>query len=231
VGVAKRTVAIYRDRTFNQRPEGIEDMHEHPHDAHRRPRPYDVFERFERFEREAGRGGRRGDHDHGDDHPFGGPFGGGFGPGGRGGGRMRRGQVRFALLIALLDGPSHGYDLIQRLEEKAGGRWRPSPGSVYPALQLLDDEGLVTSRREDDKQIFELTDAGRAQATEHVERFGNPWERFGDGGDHGKLRIALRDLQMAARQVGVTGSPESITQAVEIVTRARKELYRLLADA
>lgn len=186
---------------------------------------------YQRF----GRGGR------GRPDGFGG-HGGPGGPGGPGehlghrgmgrGGRMRRGEVRPSLLIALLDGPSHGYDLIQRLEEKSGGRWRPSPGSVYPALQLLDDEGLVTSRREDGKQIFELTDTGRTQATEHLERNGSPWDAVGDADtDHGQLRVAMRDLHMAAKQVGLTGSAETVTRAVEIVTQARKDLYRLLADA
>src|SRR3954463_11523218 len=100
----------------------------------------------------------------------------------RGGhGRMRRGEVGLALLIALLDGAGHGYELIQALEAKTGGRWRPSPGSVYPALQLLSDEGLVTSSEEDGKRIFTLTDAGREQAEQYVESRGYPWEAMDRG--------------------------------------------------
>ena len=79
----------------------------------------------------------------------------------RGGGRrMRRGDIRTALLTALEDGPAHGYELISRLEEKSDGMWRPSPGSVYPTLQLFEDEGLVRSEQRDGKRVYELTDAG-----------------------------------------------------------------------
>src|SRR5262245_53359556 len=80
-------------------------------------------------------------------------------------GRMRRGDIRTALLAVLAEAPGHGYEVMQRLEEKSGGAWRPSPGSVYPTLQQLQDEGLVTSTERDGKRIFELTDAGRAEAT------------------------------------------------------------------
>lgn len=142
---------------------------------------------------------------------------------------MRRGDVRFALLIALLDGPGHGYELIQNLEEKTGGRWRPSPGSVYPALSLLNDEGLVTSTERDGKRIFEITDAGRAEAQERIDRGGFPWDETNGG--HGDLRTAVRDLHLAAKQVGVTGSPEAVQQAAAILDDARKALYRLLAES
>src|ERR1700691_5885377 len=91
--------------------------------------------------------------------------------------RMRRGDIRTALLVALGDGPAHGYELISRLEQKSGGTWRPSPGSVYPTLQLFEDEGLVHSEERDGKRVYELTDAGRAEAADRVARFGNtPWD-------------------------------------------------------
>jgi DNA-binding PadR family transcriptional regulator len=145
---------------------------------------------------------------------------------------MRRGEVRTALLIALLDGPAHGYELIQALEEKTGGRWRPSPGSVYPTLQQLADEGMVTASDEDGKRTFALTDAGRAETESRVADQGIPWEAMERGhGRRGGLRAAVRDLHMAATQVGVTGSPEAIERATEILTQARKDIYRLLADA
>ena len=145
---------------------------------------------------------------------------------------MRRGDVRSALLIALLDGPGHGYELIQALETKTDGRWRPSPGSVYPSLQLLADEGLVTATDRDGKRTFELTDAGRAEAEARIAAQGYPWEAMDRGrGDHSALRIAVRDLHQAAKQVGFTASPEVVERATEIVTQARKDLYRLLADA
>ena len=141
---------------------------------------------------------------------------------------MRRGDVRLALLIALLDRPAHGYELIQAIETKAEGRWRPSPGAVYPALQLLVDQELITSAEHDGKRVFEITDAGRTEAEERVTSHGNPWDEAKS--DHGDLRLAMRDLHLAAKQVGITGSPEVVTQAVAIVTEARKSLYRLLAE-
>ena len=145
---------------------------------------------------------------------------------------MRRGDVRSALLIALLDGPAHGYELIQNLEEKTQGRWRPSPGSVYPALQLLTDEGLVTAIERDGKRTFELTDAGRAEATQRIETEGYPWETMDQQRpDAGSLRTALRDLHAAAKQVGMTGDKAAVERATEILTQARRDLYRLLADA
>ena len=82
---------------------------------------------------------------------------------GRGRGRMRRGDIRTAVLAVLSEEPGHGYDVMQRLEDKTDGSWRPSPGSVYPMLQLLADEGLARSVERDGKRVYELTDAGRAE--------------------------------------------------------------------
>jgi DNA-binding PadR family transcriptional regulator len=145
---------------------------------------------------------------------------------------MRRGDVRLALLIALLDGPGHGYELMQALESKTAGRWRPSPGSVYPSLQMLADEDLVTSTERDGKRIFEITDAGRAHADERVATSGYPWETMDRGrDDHGGLRVAVRDLHLAAKQIGMSGSPEAVERATQIVSQARKDLYLLLAES
>src|SRR5580765_9075444 len=99
-----------------------------------------------------------------------------------GGPRMRRGQIRTALLAVLAEGPGHGYDVMQKLEDKTGGAWRPSPGSVYPTLQLLEDEGLVRSTERDGKRVFEITEAGRAEATSRLEEAGGPpWEGASQG--------------------------------------------------
>ena len=164
------------------------------------------------------------------------------GPSGRGGrrgrragggpafGRMRRGDVRSALLIALLDGPGHGYELIQALEQKTEGRWRPSPGSVYPTLQLLADEDLVTSIERDGKRIFELTDTGRADAERRVEKDGLPWETDDLGDGYAAFRGAMRDLHLATKQTAMTANPEVVQRATEILVTARKDLYRLLAE-
>jgi DNA-binding PadR family transcriptional regulator len=144
---------------------------------------------------------------------------------------MRRGDVRTALLIALLDGPGHGYELIQLLEAKTDGRWRPSPGSVYPSLQQLSDEGLVTSTEVDSKRTYEITDEGRALAEERIAAAGYPWDAMDEGrGDQGGLRTAVKDLAVAAKLVGMNGSPDSIEQASAILVKARKDLYGILAE-
>jgi DNA-binding PadR family transcriptional regulator len=143
---------------------------------------------------------------------------------------MRRGDIRTALLVVLEDGPGHGYDLIQRLEEKSDGAWRPSPGSVYPTLQMLEDEGLVRSTERDGKRTFELTEAGTAEATERVaEAGGTPWELVGRGG-HGELRASMGQLAMAMKQVAVAGSEDQRTRALEILKDARKRIYAILAE-
>jgi len=143
---------------------------------------------------------------------------------------MRRGDVRAALLVALLDGPANGYELIQRLESRTEGRWRPSPGSVYPLLQMLADEELVTAGVRDGKKVHELTAEGRARADERTASGDMPWEAVRAAGDGG-LRTATRDLHRAAKEVALSGSPEAVARAVEVVTDARRKLYALLAES
>ncbi|MEC3998566.1 PadR family transcriptional regulator [Actinacidiphila sp. DG2A-62] len=166
--------------------------------------------------------------------PFGGgPFGGGpFGPGGRGrgGGRARRGDVRASILALLKDRPMHGYEMIQEIAERSGGAWRPSPGSVYPTLQLLEDEGLISSESEGGKKLFTLTDSGRTEAEAGPEA---PWEEAGRGVDWDSLneiRKAGGGLFEAFRQVWATGTPEQRDKALAVVNDARKKLYLILAD-
>lgn len=158
------------------------------------------------------------DHDH-DDH----------GPGFRG--RTRRGEIRTGLLAILAEGPGHGYELIQRIEEKTGGAWKPSPGSVYPTLQMLQDEGMVTAEEADGKRTFSLTEAGRAESERRTAEFGDgPWSR--DGRSRPPVMAlfeGVKTLHLAARQVGMAGNPEQITAATAIIVEARKKLYQLLA--
>lgn len=154
------------------------------------------------------------------------------GPPWAGGRRARRGDVRTGLLLLLSDRPMHGYDLIRDLEERSGGAWRPSPGSIYPTLQLLEDEGLVTGEEHDGKRVYTITDAGRAELEERRARGGakEPWE-FGPLGEGlGQLRESGFQLAAAAMQVARTGSEEQRTQAAEILAEARKKLYTLLAE-
>ena len=136
------------------------------------------------------------------------------------------------LLLLLSEAPMHGYDLIRALEERSGGAWRPSPGSVYPTLQLLEDEGLVTGEDRDGKRIYTITDAGRAELEERRARGGGqePWE-FGPLGEGlGQLRESGFQLAAAAMQVARTGSQSQREQAAEVLTEARKKLYALLAE-
>ena len=158
-------------------------------------------------------------------------------PGGPGWGgrrrRMRRGDVRNAILLALRDGPANGYEVMGRLEERSGGLWRPSPGSVYPTLQMLEDEGLVRSSTHESSRTFELTEQGTAAVeTAAAEGTGRaPWDQD-DGSDTRlrSLRHAIGQAAMAAKQVAHAGSPEQLDRALEIVQRARKELYQILAE-
>ncbi|MEU6444444.1 PadR family transcriptional regulator [Streptomyces sp. NPDC047046] len=168
---------------------------------------------------------------------FGGFFGGpgGFGPGGPGGpggrrGRARRGDVRASILALLKDRPMHGYEMIQEIAERSGGAWKPSPGSVYPTLQLLEDEGLIVSRSEGGKKLFALTDEGRTAAEDGPEA---PWEEAGKGVDWealGEIRQAGFGLMEAFGQVWKTGSKEQRDRAVAVLNETRKRLYLILAE-
>jgi DNA-binding PadR family transcriptional regulator len=141
--------------------------------------------------------------------------------------RMRRGDVRLALLDALLDGPAHGYELITRLEQRSGGMWRPSAGSVYPTLQLIEEQGLVKGRDDDGKRVYELSDEGRQEAETGRDR--QPWAQGGPPEAHRKLRSTLGQLGLAARQVAQVGDDPQIEAATAILVEARQKLYRLLA--
>ncbi|MGW7461515.1 PadR family transcriptional regulator [Streptomyces sp. NPDC054797] len=166
--------------------------------------------------------------------PFGPPFGQGpfGGRGGRGGprGRARRGDVRASILALLTDRPMHGYEMIQEIGERSGGAWKPSPGSVYPTLQLLEDEGLITNESEGGKKLFTLTEAGRTEAASGPDA---PWADAGRGFDveamH-EVRTAGIGLMEAFGQVFKTGSPEQREKALGVINDARKKLYLILAD-
>jgi DNA-binding PadR family transcriptional regulator len=154
-----------------------------------------------------------------------------FGPPFARGRRARRGDVRAALLALLAEQPMHGYDLIRELEGRSGGMWRPSPGSIYPTLQMLEDEGLVTAEEQDGKRVYSLTDAGRAEVDARREHGGSePWE-FG-GGSEGlvQLRDAAFQLAAAAMQVARAGAEAQMKKAAEILAEARKKIYALLAE-
>jgi DNA-binding PadR family transcriptional regulator len=184
------------------------------------------------------RGGHRRHRSSGGPGPRGGlggfPFG-GFGPGGgpwRGGRKARRGDIRTAALLLLAEEPRNGYQIMQEVEERSDGVWRPSPGSVYPALQQLEDEGLIRSEELDGRKVFVLTDNGRT----HVEERGTdrpaPWEQMsGDlGAEAVELGKIMREVAFAFKQVLHTGSEAQQEEARKVLATVRRELYRILAD-
>jgi DNA-binding PadR family transcriptional regulator len=159
-----------------------------------------------------------------------GPWG-GFGPG-QFGGRHKagRGDIRAAILALLTEQPMHGYQIIREIGERSEGAWAPSPGSVYPTLQQLTDEGLVRSTETDGKRVYELTDDGRAQAEGREGAL--PWEEAAEGADDDL--VALRDLVFqvmgATRQVAHAGTKAQLASAQQILRSTRKSLYQLLAE-
>ena len=188
-------------------------------------------------------------HDAGHDGPFGPGFGpgfgrgfgrgfgpGGFGPGARGGRRGgqgrrgRRGDVRAAILVLLAERPMHGYEMIQEIAERSQDLWRPSPGSVYPTLQLLVDEGLIVGEEtEGSKKLFTLTDVGKESA-EKVET--PPWDEITEGADpaHLNLRAAVGQLFGAVAQSAHAASTEQQQRILDIVNNARREIYSILGE-
>ncbi|MBN9224062.1 MAG: hypothetical protein ABS63_10895 [Microbacterium sp. SCN 70-27] len=162
----------------------------------------------------------------------------------RAGSRMGRGDVRSAILSLLAERPMHGYQIIQQIEERSGGAWKPSPGSVYPTLQLLTDEGVVEVEEADGRKTYSLTEAGRAEADDKPA----PWRgsessesapgtgtgsapHGGFGGGIPPIAKAGSNLAQAAMQVGRTGTPDQVAEAVAILDDARRKLYAILAEA
>jgi DNA-binding PadR family transcriptional regulator len=156
------------------------------------------------------------------------PFGGG--PRGRGR-RARRGDIRTAALLLLAEEPRNGYQIMQEVQERSGGLWSPSPGSVYPALAQLEDEGLIRTQEEDGHKLFVLTDAGKALLDERGADRPAPWEQQGgDTGEAHELGKLIRDVAFAFTQVMRTGSPGQLDSAREVLANTRRDLYRILAD-
>ena len=183
----------------------------------------------------VGRGGRRrhrhrmlmfARHRHGRDS-----FG-PFGRGGWGGGRRAgRGDIRAAILALLAEQGMHGYQIIRELSERTGGAWNPSPGSVYPTLQQLEDEELVHEQKSDTgRRVYELTDAGRERAAALPSPA--PWEQVAAEAhdEHGDLRSLVFQVLGAARQVATAGTPAQLEKAQEVLRGTRRSLYQILAE-
>jgi DNA-binding PadR family transcriptional regulator len=161
---------------------------------------------------------------------FGGPGGGRFGRGRK----ARRGDIRTAALLLLAEEPRNGYQIMQEVQERSDGVWRPSPGSVYPALQQLEDEGLIRSSESGGGtgKVFELTDAGRAHVEQRDAEAPAPWEQMsGDMSDQAReLAGLMREVASAFVQVMRNGSPAQIAEARKLLSATRRDLYRILAD-
>jgi DNA-binding PadR family transcriptional regulator len=148
-----------------------------------------------------------------------------------GGTRMGKGDVRSAVLALLAEKPMHGYQIIQEIDDRSSGSWKPSPGSVYPTLQLLADEGLILAAESNGRKTYSLTEEGRAVAEATGDRSA-PWESSGtrDSGRATALPKAGIDLAQAAAQVGRSGNPEQVKQAVAVLEEARRKLFSILAQ-
>jgi len=160
-----------------------------------------------------------------------GPGGGGRrGPGSRGG--RPRGDVRAAVMVLLAEQPRHGYDLIRAIEERSDGAWTPSPGSIYPTLQALEDEGLIAIDSVDGRKIASLTDDGLAWVGEHPDEAATLFDsEESPEGSSGQIRAEIMGLRDAAMHVARhPGSDATGAKAVEILSGARKAMYRLLAE-
>jgi len=144
--------------------------------------------------------------------------------------RMGRGDVRAAVLALLAEKPMHGYQIINEIAERSGGSWKPSPGSVYPTLQLLADEGLIRAEEEGGRKTYSLTDEGR-EVADAAEGKAAPWEASSarDGGRVGALPKAGIDLAQAVAQVGRSGDAQQVKEAVEVLDEARRKIFSILA--
>ena len=146
--------------------------------------------------------------------------------------RARRGDVRAAALALLAEEPRNGYQIIQEIGERSGGVWRPSPGSVYPALQQLEDENLIRPEADDGgRRAYVLTDAGRTYVADHPEEVRAPWDVVAGsaGGTALEMRRLIGQVAVAAYQVASVGTEAQLGQARKVLTETRKALYRILA--
>ncbi|MGH2603092.1 MAG: PadR family transcriptional regulator [Dehalococcoidia bacterium] len=156
---------------------------------------------------------------------FPGPF---FGRGPKAG----RGDVRTGILLLLNEQPMNGYQIIQTLAERSGGLWRPSPGSVYPTLQQLEDEGLIRAEQSDDRRLYHLTEQGRAHVAARSIDAAAPWDTVAGAADSRaiELRDLLGQIGAAVMQVMHAGTDTQVASARDLLAETRRSLYRILAD-
>jgi DNA-binding PadR family transcriptional regulator len=231
-----------------QNTEGRRHEHPHRHEGRRRSRA-------ERFGAMQGFPGARGfdlEHDEAEfagpgfgrmgfrggpgGHGIPGPHGPGeFGPWTRGrrGSRAKRGNARAAALALLAEEPMNGYQIIQQISERSGGLWQPSPGSVYPALAQLEDEGLIAQQgAEGARRAYVLTDEGRAYIAAHPDEVHEPWSAMAGGAASAAadMRTLVHQVHLAAIQVISAGTDDQVNQARKVLAQTRRALYRILAE-
>jgi DNA-binding PadR family transcriptional regulator len=147
------------------------------------------------------------------------------------GARVRRGDVRAAILDVLAVQPMNGYQIIQQIAERSGGAWKPSPGSVYPTLQQLEDEGLVEGTEAEGRRLLQLTAEGRRYVADHPEEMAATWRSFdADGEETHELKPVIGQVMAAVWQVVMSGNRQQQAEAAEILADARRKLYGLLAE-
>ena len=147
--------------------------------------------------------------------------------------RARKGDVRAAILDLLAEGGQwNGYQLIQEIAGRTSGVWRPSAGSVYPALQQLEDEGLIAPEGEGRRRMYALTDAGRTYADEHADELNSAWDAVAGMTDDEAMELGdlIRQVMVAVMEVRRAGSPEQLAQARAVLAQTRRSMYRILAE-
>jgi DNA-binding PadR family transcriptional regulator len=150
---------------------------------------------------------------------------------GRGRGRAQRGDVRTAALILLTEQPMHGYQLMQAIAERTSGAWQPSPGAIYPTLNQLQDEGLITMQTEGGRKLATLTDTGRTYMDEQGADLPDPFADFTSGsGNTFRLRDAMEGIAMAMTQIMRSGSDAQLLAAQKVMAETKRSLYLILAD-
>ena len=145
-------------------------------------------------------------------------------------GRVPRGDVRAAVLLLLAEHPMHGYQLMQAIADRTGGRWTPSPGAIYPTINQLEDEALVTVTADSGRKLVSLTDAGREHVDAGRDAWSDPFAGFDAAGPGADLRGLFEQLHGAVRQVGRDGTDAQRAAAAKILTDARRSLYLVLAE-
>jgi DNA-binding PadR family transcriptional regulator len=150
---------------------------------------------------------------------------------GRGGARARRGDVRLAALALLAERPMHGYEMIREIEERSGGAWTPSAGSIYPTLQMLEDEGLISGQESDGKRRFALTDEGRAEQESRADEQ-TPWDavRAATDPEQTQLRESVRKLHHSIGQVFHAADEGQQRRVRELLDETRRGIYAILAE-